>query len=209
MTILTDTMKINYVGDGVTVAFTYDFRIIRSEEALVKEDGVETSAYSISGLGNPLGGTITFDTAPAVDVDILIQRDVSLTQLIDYQAYDPFPAETHETGLDRIVMMIQQLNNSIGSVLGTDIEGLVTPPYVAGEYWRWDLSAQEIITGIPVANTINSATDAEIIAGTETTDLTNSPAQLKLAVETHQHKIENVATLPGTPDANTIYLVDE
>ena len=209
MTVLTDTMKINYVGDGATVDYIYDFRIIRSDEALVKVDGVEISAFTISGLGNPGGGTITFATAPVDQSDILIQRDVNLTQLIDYRAYDPFPAETHETGLDRLVMMIQQINNQLLNVFATDIEGLETPPYVAGEYWRWDLAAQEIVTGVPVANTINSATDAEIIAGTETTDLTNSPAQLKLAVETHEQAIVNVATLPGTPDANTIYLVDE
>lgn len=209
MTVLTDTMKINHVGNGVLVDFTYDFRIIRSDEALVKVDGVEVSTFTISGLGDPNGGTVTFATAPADQADILIQRDVQITQLIDYRAYDPFPAETHETGLDRLVMMIQQINNQLLTVFATDIEGLETPPYVAGEYWRWDLAAQEVITGVPIANTINSASDAEIIAGTETTDLTNSPAQLKLAVETHQHKILNVATLPGVPDANTIYLVDE
>ena len=187
MTVLTNTMKINHVGDGSTVVFAYDFKIPREDEVIVKVDDVLISAseYTISGVQDPNGGNVTFNTAPADTSDILIQRNVALTQLIDYRPYDPFQAETHEEGLDRIVMMIQQVNEVISSVLGTDIEGLMTPDYEAGEYWRWDTSTQTIVTDTPIANTINSATDGDVTTGTGTTDLTYSPAQLKLAVETH------------------------
>jgi hypothetical protein len=211
MTVLTNTMKINHVGDGSTVVFPYDFKIPRDDEVIVKVDDVliSPSLYSLSGVQDPNGGYVTFNTAPVDTADILIKRNIDLTQLIDYRPYDPFPAETHEEGLDRIVMMIQQLNEQISTVLGTDIEGLMTPDYESGEYWRWDTDTQTIVTGVPVANSLNSATDSDVTTGTGTTDLTYSPAQLKLAVETHETKMVHAAVLPGTPAADTYYFIDE
>jgi len=209
MTVLTDTMKISHVGDGAETDYTYDFLIFNAAEVLVTVDGVETSAYSISGLGDPDGGTVTFDAAPADQSDIIIKRDVELTQLVDYRPHDPFPAETHEAALDRIVMMIQQLNDVLSETIGTDIAGLMAPSYEAGKYWRWDLTTQTLVNDTPVANSLNSATDGDVTTGSGTTDLTYSPAQLKLAVETHENQMVHAAALPGTPDANTYYFIDE
>ena len=209
MTVLTDTMKISYVGDGVTVAFTYDFKIFNASECLVTVDGVTVTNYVVSGLGNDNGGTVTFDTAPADQSDITIMRDVQFTQLIDLRPYDPLPAETLEAAYDRIVMMVQQLNNSFGLIFGTDIPGLVTPDYAAGEYWRWADATQEVVTGVPVALTVDSASDSDVIDGTGTVPLVYTPAQLKLAVDTHETQHINLAALPGTPEPNTIYYIDE
>ena len=210
MTVLTDSYKKDHIGDGVTVEFSYDFRIFRADEVVVSVNGGVTNDYIISGLGDVNGGLVTFNTAPADQATIRIARDIPFTQLVDYRPHDPFPAETHEAALDRIVMMIQQLGGYSEEVIRSTIEGLYAPAYVAGEYWRWSTTAQEIVTGVPVANTLDTATDQEIIDGTDTVAKAISPAQVKLGVETHTpYTIENVATLPGTPDPNTIYLVDE
>ena len=65
----------------------------------------------LNGTGPPLwdGGTITF-TSPHLGntVRIEVWRRTDVDQLIDYQAYDSFPAETHEFGLDKITMILQE-----------------------------------------------------------------------------------------------------
>jgi hypothetical protein len=43
----------------------------------------------------------------------VIIRNVPQTQAIDYIANDPFPAETHEEGLDRGTMTIQQMQEAL------------------------------------------------------------------------------------------------
>ena len=62
----------------------------------------------LDGTGPPLwdGGTITFSSAHRADtVSVEVQRTTTITQLINYQAYDAFPAETHEFGLDKLTMI--------------------------------------------------------------------------------------------------------
>jgi hypothetical protein len=40
-------------------------------------------------------------------------RDTTQVQAIDYIANDPFPAETHEEGLDRSVILAQELQEEV------------------------------------------------------------------------------------------------
>ena len=210
MTVLTDKTMIDYVGDGVTTVFAYDFPVLSSDDLEVYIDSVleSPSNYSVSGIGAE-DGDVTFTAAPAVSEDVRLKRVIDYTQLTDYRPYDPFPAETHETALDRIVMMIQQVASDSGFNVTSVIEGLLMPVYSAGEYLRWDTSSQILVNGTPIASTLNSATDSEVTTGTSTTDLAYSPAQLKLSVETHETPMVHAAVLPGSPDANTYYFIDE
>ena len=216
MTVLTDQNKVDYPGDGVRVDFPFTFPVQNNTELEVYVDEVlqPSNAYTATGFGstdNQEGGNVQFLVAPADQTAIRLLRNVPYTQLVDYQPYGPFPARSHEGALDRCVMMIQQLRDLVVNVVSSPYPGLSLPTWVDGEYFRWGGTAQDpsIVTGTPVAQTVNSATDPEAVDGGNTTDYVYSPAQLKLAVEAHQHKIENVATLPGTPDPNTIYFVDE
>jgi DNA polymerase III gamma/tau subunit len=52
-------------------------------------------------------------TAPASGETLLVLRNVPLTQQTDYQANDPFPAETHEEALDKLTMLTQQLQDGV------------------------------------------------------------------------------------------------
>ena len=44
---------------------------------------------------------------------VVLRRAVPQTQAIDYIANDPFPAESHEEGLDRATMTLQQVQEEL------------------------------------------------------------------------------------------------
>jgi hypothetical protein len=66
-------------------------------------------------VGDASGGNVTFTSGntPATGETVVIRRAVPQTQAIDYIANDPFPAESHEEGLDRATMTIQQMQEEL------------------------------------------------------------------------------------------------
>ena len=120
MTVSSTTTKNSYSANGSLTAFTYTFPINSTAELKVIErasSGTETvktldSHYSISDNG-AAGGTVTFGSAPANGVTVVLLRDTSLTQETDYIANDPFPAETHESALDKLTLQQQELQEEL------------------------------------------------------------------------------------------------
>lgn len=113
MTVSSTQVVVTYTGDGNTITFVYPFRILDAADLKVYLDGVLQSPglYTVSGVGSVNGGTVTFNTAPPdVGVKVTLLRLMEETQLVDYQPFDAFPAETHEMALDKLTMLIQQQN---------------------------------------------------------------------------------------------------
>lgn len=120
MTISSTDNRKEYTGNGVTTAFSFPYYFLTDADLKVYANGTLktiTTDYTISGAGNPAGGTVTFGTAPANSVEVVIIRDPAITQAVDYVANDPFPAATHETALDRLTMISQRLNDKLGQAL--------------------------------------------------------------------------------------------
>jgi hypothetical protein len=120
MTVSTTIIKNFHNGNGSTTNFAYQFRILEDTDLLViirtNSTGAETTKtlsthYTVAGAGDASGGSITFTggNIPASGETVVIRRNVPQTQAIDYIANDPFPAETHEEGLDRSTMVAQQV----------------------------------------------------------------------------------------------------
>jgi hypothetical protein len=59
-------------------------------------------------VGNTSGGNVTFVTAPASGITVVIRRASPLTQTTDYTPNDPFPAASHEDALDNLTFIAQQ-----------------------------------------------------------------------------------------------------
>jgi len=120
LTISSVVVKNSYNGDGSATQFAYQFPIHSTAELKVIERsalGTETvknlgSDYSVVDNGSS-GGTVTFGTAPASGVSVILIRDTNLTQETDYIANDPFPAETHEAALDKLTLQIQEAQEEI------------------------------------------------------------------------------------------------
>jgi hypothetical protein len=123
MTISSTTVKNSYSGNDSTTSFAYNFKIFADSDLIViirSSTGTETTKsltthYTVSGAGDASGGSITTTAGntPATGETVVIIRNVPQTQAIDYIANDPFPAETHEEGLDRGTMTIQQMQEAL------------------------------------------------------------------------------------------------
>jgi len=123
MTVSSTTVKNSYSGNGSTTVFAYTFKIFANTDLQViirSSTGTETTKtltthYTVSGAGDASGGNVTFTTGntPASGETVVIRRAVPQTQAIDYIANDPFPAETHEEGLDRATMTTQQVQEEL------------------------------------------------------------------------------------------------
>ena len=114
MTVATTQYRISYIGDASSVTFAFPYPFLKKEhiEAIrYKGDGsVETlTVVSATGEGNPAGGSITLSAPVGVGWTLLLRRVTPATQEIDYTPNDAFPAETHERGLDKLTMLIQEL----------------------------------------------------------------------------------------------------
>jgi chemotaxis protein histidine kinase CheA len=123
MTISSTTVKNSYSGDGSTTQFNYTFKIFADSDLQViirSAAGTETvktitTHYTVAGAGNANGGSITFTSGniPTSTETVVLRRAVPQTQAIDYIANDPFPAESHEEGLDRATMTTQQIQEEL------------------------------------------------------------------------------------------------
>ncbi len=123
MTVSSTTVKNSYSGNGSTTQFAYTFKIFADTDLQViirSSTGTETvktltTHYTVSGVGDASGGNVTFTSGntPASGETVVIIREVPQTQAIDYIANDPFPAESHEEGLDRATMTTQQVQEEV------------------------------------------------------------------------------------------------
>lgn len=121
MTVASSTARVSYSGNGSTTSFSVTFYFLEDSHLQViirSSTGTETiktlgTDYTVTGAGNPAGGAVVFGTAPASGQTVVIVRDVPLTQQTDYQANDPFPAESHEEALDKLTMLSQQLQDAV------------------------------------------------------------------------------------------------
>ena len=116
MTVSSSTNKVSYSGNGSLTTFAYSFKIFDQGDLTVilrAADGTETTQtitthYTVSGVGSASGGNVVFGSAPASGVTVVIIREQSLTQGLDLVANDPFPAESLEEALDKLVFMSQK-----------------------------------------------------------------------------------------------------
>jgi hypothetical protein len=123
MTVSSTTVKNSYSGNGSNDTFVYGFKIFASSDLQViirSATGTETTKtlttdYTVTGVGTTSGGNVVFEAAaiPTATETVVLIRNVPQTQAIDYIANDPFPAETHEEGLDRATMTIQQMQEEV------------------------------------------------------------------------------------------------
>lgn len=123
MTISSTTVKNSYSGNGTLDTFNYTFKIFAdSDLQVIIRDATATETvktltthYTVTGAGSASGGTVVFTSGniPSATETVVIRRAVPQTQAIDYIANDPFPAESHEEGLDRAMMAVQQVQEEV------------------------------------------------------------------------------------------------
>lgn len=158
MTVSSETSRKTFTGNGSTTSFaTSPMVFFDSDDLEVYVVTTATGAatlltenthYTVSG-GD--GSTGTVDTsagsspygAPSASQTLVIVRNLDIVQETDFAQNDPSDAEVAEDALDRIVMLIQQLDRRIdgafrlpdSDVSGADAE-LPTPEALALIGWN-------------------------------------------------------------------------
>jgi hypothetical protein len=120
MTVGTATPRVEYIEDGATLIHAVPFQFFDTDELIVTRiDGTSDvnnhvltlgADYIVSGGGGDVG-SITKTSTGTVGATLRIQRHTHRSQLLDYEPGDEFPAESHEEGLDRLEMQIQELED--------------------------------------------------------------------------------------------------
>ncbi len=109
MTVENTNNTISYTGNGSVTTFAYNFLTYSADHIFIYFDDVlQSSGFTITGVGDDNGGDIIFVSPPDTGVTIRIDRTVPDTQLLEYQEYGPFPAKANERGLDLLTMAVQQ-----------------------------------------------------------------------------------------------------
>jgi hypothetical protein len=121
MTVSTTDTEASYTADGVQTNFTFAFVVQLAGDIDVYVDGVElvsgvTVNVNADQEASP-GGSVDITPAPADQAVVKVKRDTPITQLTDYDAYGPFPSQTHEAGLDKRTLVEQELKSAIGERL--------------------------------------------------------------------------------------------
>lgn len=99
---------VEHVGNGVTTVFAYPFGVLAAADLKVRVAGVDiTSGYTVSGVGNRAGGTVTFAAAPANGAEVLLFREVQLKRDTDYQENGDLREDVLDDDFDRIWMALQ------------------------------------------------------------------------------------------------------
>lgn len=158
MTVNDTTPRVQHVTNGVQDTFSFTFRVLEEDDVEVFLDDNVTpesaATYTVNlSVGPPVGqdgGDVVMDTPPAAGT-LTIQRRTDQTQETDYVPFDAFPAETHETGLDK-AMMVAQENRDIQDRVFFAVPGydptteLTIPDYEEGKMLQWSVDA---VDGLP------------------------------------------------------------
>lgn len=128
MTVETTTNRVVALGNGATTVFSYNFLIPDADDVVViytdtlgQPTTVASVNYTITGLGVPTGGTLTYPVSGspiAAGTFLTIERILPLLQE-DSIANQTFYPTVIEEALDYEMMCIQQLQDEIGrSIMG-------------------------------------------------------------------------------------------
>jgi len=118
MTVSSTTLKNSYTASSSQTTFAYAFKIFADGDLKVYVNATLktlTTDYTVTSAGVTAGGNVVFGTGLTSGDKVVIQRDLALTQSTDYVENDPFPADSHETALDRLTFIVQQLNDGVES----------------------------------------------------------------------------------------------
>ena len=184
MTISNLSSRTGHVALGGETTFTYGFEIFASTDLVVERNGtalVEGTDYTVAGVGNASGGTITLDgtqfpSGATVDDTWVLYRAVTKERLADYQTAGDFRAVTVNAELDKMIAITQEMQRDIDYGIKFPIEDALatgdnTMPAKAsrlGKYLYFDA-----VTGLP---SVAAAVDTSAVSSFMATVLDDTTA---------------------------------
>jgi hypothetical protein len=203
MTISSTTVRNSYSGDGTTDTFTYNFKIFQDSDIQViirSANGTETiktitTHYTVTDAGVAAGGTVVFTAGniPTATETVVLRRNIPQTQAIDYIANDPFPAESHEEGLDRATMAIQQIQEEVTRSLKLSKTNTMT----STEFTVGAADRANKILAFDAAGEISVTQELGTYKGTDATITTEAYVQRDIVKSTSATQLNNVYICVG------------
>ena len=196
MTVTSTNQKVSFSGNGSTTVFAYNFKIFAQTDLLVilrSATGTETtqqltSKYTVSGVGATSGGNVTMGTAPPSGTTLVIQRVQPQLQGLDLVPNDPFPAQSMEDALDKLVFNVQTLNEEVSrsikaSTTNTigNTEFTVSATDRANKLFSFDSSGNLAVTAGKV-DTVTASASAVSPGGSPTASATYTASSGALAL---------------------------
>lgn len=148
MSLTVENYRVLYNANGVQTSFAIpqtffsdsdNIKVRTRDESTTpatETDMVEGVDYTVSG------SNVLFGSAPASGLKVGIFREMDIEQELDLIAGGPFPVESLETQLDKLVAIAQQLNGMIARALKvqktSDSLNLELPEPVAGSFLKWN-----------------------------------------------------------------------
>lgn len=136
----------DYTGNNSTATYSYSFKIFSKTHLRVTKkntSGVETTLvvdtdYTVTGVGGTSGGTIVLTAGYLpTSYHLTIRRDVPLTQATDIRNQGSYYPEVHEDEFDKLVMLVQQLQDYINrsiklpeTLTSSDLDPAIPSPIV-------------------------------------------------------------------------------
>jgi len=201
MPVTYQTVVNEYSGNNSTKVFSYTFYVLSEDQIAVYLDGVSQSAgYTVADVGNPAGGTVTFNVAPGSGVAVKIVRETDVIRSTDFIEGGSLGAETLDDDQDYQTMIIQELD-----------QGVMKIDNATGE---WDAGGNRIINvGDPVnnqdavtkswANTAATSTLAAALAAQAAAEAAQAAAELaETNAETAETNAETAETNAGVSETN-------
>jgi len=137
MAVQNDTSRIQYNGNNSTVnayAIPFPFfenshiRAVVTTSAGVDSDLNLGTGFTLTGAGNPNGGSLVTVAAVPTTSKVTIFRNVPATQTTSYQEGGDFPAASHERALDKLTQIAQQTKRLADRALKVPESQSTNPP---------------------------------------------------------------------------------
>ncbi len=137
MAVQNDTSRIQYNGNNSTVnAYAIPFPFFENSHiraVVTTSAGVDTelalgSGFTLTGAGNPNGGSLVTVAAVPTTSKVTIFRNVPATQTTSYQEGGDFPAASHERALDKLTQIAQQTKRLADRALKVPESQSTNPP---------------------------------------------------------------------------------
>lgn len=137
MAVSETTLAVEYAGNGSSLLeyeITFPFLDKTHIYAAVSSDGIvppvllSPSAYTVTRLADGSGGALKTSTPVVAPGFVRIFRSTPLTQPTVFEDQGPFPAESAETGFDRLLMQVQELSRRMDQLQGIEDDSFIRIP---------------------------------------------------------------------------------
>lgn len=130
MTVSSETRRVQATGNGVTTAYNFNFEIFDEDDLSVYVGTTLKTIvthYTVSGVGNNNGGTVTFVTAPANGAIVTLASNMPIERTSTFGTGGAFKASTVNDEFDRLVAMINEIDGNLGRTVRLPItDGNIT-----------------------------------------------------------------------------------